>query len=141
DYEEAQDIAQTVFVKAFEKLDTFNPDYKFFSWIYRMMVNESINFLNKRKQFEELDQSITSPEKNPEELYNDNKLSQTVQEALMELHIEHRVAIVLRHFGNLSYREMSYVLELPEKTVKSRLFSARRVLNKILLKRGVIGND
>ncbi|MCH8872699.1 sigma-70 family RNA polymerase sigma factor, partial [candidate division KSB1 bacterium] len=65
-YEDAQDVTQSVFVKAFEKLDLFNPKYKFFSWIYRMVINESINFLNKRKRIEELDSNIITVEKNPE---------------------------------------------------------------------------
>ncbi len=51
--DEAADVAQTTFLKAFENLHRYNPQYKFFSWIYRIAVNESINQLNRRKRFEQ----------------------------------------------------------------------------------------
>jgi RNA polymerase sigma-70 factor (ECF subfamily) len=141
DYDDAQDITQSVFVKAFEKLDAFNPKYKFFSWIYKMTVNESVNFLNQRKRFSELDRETVSSEKTPEEHYLNDELSAKIQDAIMDLQTDYRVAIVLRHFADLSYREIGYILDLAEKTVKSRLFTARRLLYDILKKRGVIDLD
>ncbi len=114
-YEDAQDVTQSVFVKAFEKLDSFNPKYKFFSWIYRMVINESINFLNKRKRIEELDSNIVTLEKNPEKKLAEIELSERVQNALMKLRMDNRVVIILKHFENLSYREIGYILDLPEK--------------------------
>ena len=59
-YEDARDIAQTAFVKAFEKLDTYDPRYRFFSWIYRIMMNESLNYLQRRKFHEPLDVNLSS---------------------------------------------------------------------------------
>lgn len=141
DYDDAQDITQSVFVKAFGKLDGFNPKYKFFNWIYRMTINESINSLKERKHFVELDQAMVSSEKTPEEHYSNDELSEKIQDAIMDLQIDHRVPIVLRHFADLSYKELGYILELPEKTVKSRLFTARRLLHDILIKRGVMAHD
>ena len=60
-----------------------------------------------------------------------------VQQALLELTVEHRQVIVLRHYQNLSYQEIGDVLDLPEKTVKSRLYSARQVLGVLLRERGI----
>ena len=60
-----------------------------------------------------------------------------VQQALLELTVEHRQVIVLRHYQNLSYQEIGDVLDLPEKTVKSRLYSARQVLGVLLRQRGI----
>jgi RNA polymerase sigma-70 factor (ECF subfamily) len=58
----------------------------------------------------------------------------------MELTLTYRMAIVLRHYAELSYDEMAFVLDIPAKTVKSRLFEARRALGKVLTKRGVLNN-
>ena len=58
DPEDAMDATQSAFVKAYEKLDTFNPSYRFFSWIYRILLNESLNIVNRRKRFDTLDSDI-----------------------------------------------------------------------------------
>ncbi len=141
DYEDAQDITQSVFIKAFENLSNFNPKFKFFSWIYRMAINESINFLNQKKRLEELGPDILSKEKTPEQHYNDIEISEQIQDALMCLAIDYRAVIILRHFEDFSYREMSYILNIPEKTVKSRLFTARQQLKDILSRKGVVKHD
>jgi RNA polymerase sigma-70 factor (ECF subfamily) len=139
DYEDAMDVTQTAFIKAYEKLDTYNTKYKFFSWVYKIMINESLNTLSRRKPIESLDSSIASPEKTPEEQYQDTWKAERVQAAVANLPLDYRRLIVLRHFGNLSYRDMSGALDIPEKTVKSRLYTARQMLKEILLKRGVVG--
>lgn len=136
-YEDAEDVTQLAFVKAFQKLDTFNPNYKFFSWLYRITTNESLNFLNQRKQFEELDNGLISEEKTPEEEYEESDTSRNVQRALMDLKLEYRTVIILKHLQDLSYREIGHILQLPEKTVKSRLFTARQQMKDILLKKGI----
>lgn len=140
DYDDAQDITQTVFVKAYEKLGTFNPEYKFFSWIYKMTLNESINHINRRKHRAALTETMVSPEKAPDEKLEMTRLERGVQDAMDELSIDHRVIVVLRHFADLSYRELGYILEIPEKTVKSRLFAARQRLGAVLVKRGMVEN-
>jgi RNA polymerase sigma-70 factor (ECF subfamily) len=140
DYDDAQDITQTVFVKAYEKLRLFNPEYKFFSWIYRMTLNESINHLNRQKHRAVLTDTLASPEKAPDEKLELTRLENGVHDAIAELSIDHRVILILRHFADLSYRELGYILEIPEKTVKSRLFAARQRLGMVLLKRGMVEN-
>ncbi|MFQ5650622.1 MAG: RNA polymerase sigma factor [bacterium] len=140
DLDDAEDITQAVFLKAYEKLRTFNPKFKFYSWIYRIAINESLNFIEKHKNFEGLDAAMTSKEKTPEEHYEDIELSEKIQDALMGLNIHYRAVIILRHFEQLSYKEMSYVLDLPEKTVKSRLFTARQLLSEILMNKGIAAN-
>jgi len=140
DYEDAQDITQTVFVKAFDKLSSYNPKFKFFSWIYKMTMNESINFLNQRKHHEELHPGLFSKEKTPEEKLEQAILSDKVQDALMCLQPEYRATVVLRHFEEFSYREIAFILEIPEKTVKSRLFSARQLLKDHLVAKGIPAN-
>lgn len=130
-YDDAQDIAQATFVKAFEKLDTYDPNRKFFSWIYRIMINESLNLLRGRRQQEPLDLESASSG-NPQEELSAKETSEKVQAALTRLQPNDREVLVLRHFAELSYEEMSAALSIPEKTVKSRLYTARRRLAEIL---------
>lgn len=137
DLEDAKDLTQIVFIKAYEGLATFERGRKFFSWIYRIMVNESLNLMARRKQSEPLDEEMEAPELGPDRITESNEVTGIIREALTELSPDYRQVIVLRHFAQLSHQEMSELLEVPEKTVKSRLFTARRILGEILTKRGV----
>jgi RNA polymerase sigma-70 factor (ECF subfamily) len=141
DYDAAEDITQTVFIKGYERLDSFNPKYRFFSWLYRIAINESLNHINQHKRLTELSPDMVSRDKTPDEIYSDTELSLKMGEALMELAPDYRTAIVLRHFRNLSYKEMSEILQIAEKTVKSRLFTGRQLLRKVLVARGMVGNE
>lgn len=136
--DDAADVVQTTFLKAFENLHRFNPKYKFFSWIYRIAVNESINQFNRRKRLGELDenqQAASGP--GPDASVDAGHMSEELQAALLGLSDDHRAVIVLRHFTESSYREIAEVLQIPEKTVKSRLFSARKAMKAQLEQRGV----
>ena len=135
DTEDARDIAQITFLKAYEKLHTFKLDQKFFSWIYRIMFHESLNLLNRRKPRVELPPTLVEPTSNPEETCAENELSAAISRALQHLSHDYRLVVVLRHFLGLSYDEMSEILDIPEKTVKSRLFTARRQLGVLLVDR------
>jgi RNA polymerase sigma-70 factor (ECF subfamily) len=136
--EDAMDASQTAFVKAYEKLDSYDPTYKFFSWIYKILVNESLNQIAHRKPQEELDSAIRAPGRTPEDEASEERVQDRVQAAIVQLPLEYRRLIVLRHFGDLTYRDMSLALDLPEKTVKSRLFTARRMLKDLLNQRGTV---
>jgi RNA polymerase sigma-70 factor, ECF subfamily len=135
DREDAEDITQTAFMKAYQKLGAFDPAYKFFSWIYRILMNEALNVLQRRREQVALDADLVSERRNPEEEFAVREQEQRVQRALMQLPEGHRQVLVLRHFGSLSYREIGDVLGVPEQTVKSRLFAARQELSVILLHR------
>ena len=138
DYEEARDITQNAFLKAFEKLGTYDRRHKFFSWIYRILVNESLNALERRRPREALDPHLAAAN-GPLEAACASELSGRVQDALMVLSPDHRLVVVLRHFVGYSYGEMAEALAIPEKTVKSRLFTARQRLGEILLARQATG--
>lgn len=126
--EDASDVTQSVFLKAFENFDRYNPEYKFFSWIYRIAINESINHINRGKREQVLEEDQPSTLRGPVEETDAGTVSARVQGALMKLQEDYRMVIVLRHFSELSYREMSEVLHIPEVTVKSRLYTARQLL-------------
>ena len=136
--DEAADVTQTVFLKAFENLDRFNPKFRFFSWIYRIAINESINQLKRRNREEPLAESLASSLRSPEELLDSGRVGLEIQSALMSIHQDHRAVIVLRHFSECSYRQIGVILQIPEKTVKSRLFSARRQMKQRLQQKGVL---
>ena len=141
DYDAAEDITQSVFIKGFEKMRSFDPKYKFFSWLYRIAVNETLNYINKNKRFEGLSPNMLSDRKSPEREYREAELGRKMEEALMELDAKYRIVLVLKHFRGCSYKEMSVALEIPEKKVKSRLFTARQMLRLVLAKRGIVGNE
>ena len=135
--EDAKDITQAVFLKAYQNLGAFNRRHRFFSWIYRIMINESLNHINRAKRHEPLDERLPSYEGGPDEDCERSELSDSIQTALVGMSPDYRQVIILRHFVQLSYQEMSELLEVPEKTVKSRLHTARQVLGDILSKKGV----
>lgn len=141
DIDDAEEITQSVFVKAYENLKDYNPKYKFFSWLYRITVNESINFGKKKKNAEQIHENFSSAENDPAEMYDNNALGENVINALMELDMIYRLPVVLKHFLEYSYKELSNLLEVPEKTVKSRLFTGRQLLKNLLVNRRVLEND
>lgn len=129
---DAEEVTQVAFVKAFEGLGTFRKGNKFFSWLYRIAVNESLNFRQARRQHEQVNEETLARPDTPETIYRQRELEASIQRALGALSDEYRTVIVLRHFQELSYDEMSDILGIPAKTVKSRLFSARQQLRDLL---------
>jgi RNA polymerase sigma-70 factor (ECF subfamily) len=127
--QDAEDVTQTVFGNAFAALDSYDPKYRFFSWIYRMTVNESLNTLKRRRNVVSLDGSIDVPA----EPNSAVEAEERVGRALLELKPDDRAVVVLRHFVSFSYDEISDVLGVPVKTVKSRLFTARERLRQALI--------
>jgi RNA polymerase sigma-70 factor (ECF subfamily) len=135
--DDAADVTQAAFLKAFENLDGFDPNYKFFSWIYRIAVNESINQLKRIRKQQPLDESEPAGGPGPDDEVEAGNLSRELQDGLMALNEDYRTVIVLRHFSDCSYRQISEILQIPEKTVKSRLYSARQLMKEQLLANGV----
>lgn len=134
--EDASDVTQTVFLKVYESLDSFDPSRRFFSWVYRIALNESINVLGKQKRLEPLQHEPADDGKSPEQEVASAELSAEIQAALMTVKTDYRTVVILKHFLGCSYMEISEVLEIPEKTVKSRLYSARQMLKDALTRSG-----
>jgi len=130
--DDAADTTQTVFLKVFEHLQDYDPQYKFFSWIYRIAINESLNQVKKRRHQEPLADSEASSWQGPAQELESERLCNRVQGAVMQLSEDYRTVVVLKHFSGCSYQEISQILQLPEKTVKSRLYTARQVMKKVL---------
>jgi len=133
--EDANDVAQVVFLKVAERLDDYDPRFRFFSWIYRIAVNESLNLLRRNGREEALDDDVDLPgsdRSDPEVLASDAEFSRRIQVALMKMKPNDRIVLTLRHFSECSYQEIGQILDLDEKTVKSRLFEARHRLRLLL---------
>ena len=130
--DDARDVTQTTFLRVFEKLDQFDFEHKFYSWIYRIAINESIDILNGRQRFDTLEEEGVDDGPGPHDAYRAGQSGARIQEALMKLSLEHRAVITLRHFTECTYQDMAGILGIPEKTVKSRLFSARQLLRQQL---------
>jgi len=135
--EEAEDVAQAAFLKAYEKLSTFDPRYKFFSWIYRIAHNESVNAIERRSRMQALDEGLESADGHAES----PDLPELVQKCLSKLDVPYRSILVLKYVQDLPYEEIGAILGIPAKTVKSRLFSARAMLREIMSREGLSGHD
>lgn len=135
--DDAEDVAQAVFLKAYESLSSYDQRFKFFSWLYRMAVNESINTARRGGRFEPLDESHAVVDGGTDEADRDRILRQ----GIAQLPPDDRVVITLRHFQGLSYDEMAEVLQIPANRVRSRLFSARTRLRTILTNKGLHSDD
>ena len=130
--DDARDVTQTVFLKVFENLDKFDPQRRFFSWIYRITLNESLNWLGKANRLEPLTFEAADEGKRPEQEVESARVSESVQTALMTLKTDYRTVVILKHILGCSYVEISEILDIPEKTVKSRLYTARQQLKDAL---------
>src|SRR5512133_445856 len=124
-YQDACDATQDAFIKAFEHLDSYDPERKLFSWLYRILVNECLNVRRARRQSEPLSERLPDSSA-PDEAAANSERRERIQAALDELPFDSRQVVVLRHFAELSYAEIAETLGIPEKTVKWRVCTARR---------------
>ena len=133
--EDANDVTQDVFLKVAERLDEYDAQHKFFSWIYRIAVNEALNLLRRNGREEPLGDDVDTPDTErhgPERMVADAELASRIRSALMRMSVNDRVVLTLRHFSECSYEEIGQILGVDEKTVKSRLFEARQRLRALL---------
>jgi RNA polymerase sigma-70 factor (ECF subfamily) len=142
--EDAWDAAQEAFVKAYKNLDRFEGTSAFYTWLYRITYNLSIDHLRSRKRRDTVDldenRKLESAlqkaghqvHEHPDEMADRKELSRVLQEAMQKLTDKHRAIIVLREVEGLSYEEMADVLGISKGTVMSRLFHARKNLQALL---------
>jgi RNA polymerase sigma-70 factor (ECF subfamily) len=133
--EDAHDVAQTVFLRVAERLDEFDSQYRFFSWIYRIAVNESLNLLRSHGRDEPLEDDENVPDTrdgDPQSHASDAEIAKRVRNAVLGMATNDRVVLTLRHFSECSYEEIAQILDIDETTVKSRLYEARHRLRNLL---------
>jgi RNA polymerase sigma-70 factor (ECF subfamily) len=130
-YEDARDATQNAFVKAYEHLSTFDPDQRFFSWLFRILKNECLNVLRARRPSQPV--SLDMPSARGADPVEVQERQRAIQLALMSLSTEYREVVVLRHYTDLSYDEIATALGIPATKVKSRLYTARQQLSELLM--------
>lgn len=142
---EAEEAAQEAFVRAYTRLESYDPAHKFSTWLLSITSNFCIDQLRKRRA---LLLSIDEPlpphpalhsdgAKGPEAQAVSNEQQELVQSLLSELQPEYREAVVLRYWYELSYEEIAETMDTTVSAIKSRLFRARRQLAEIGLERGI----
>ncbi len=134
----AEDILQDCFIKVYTNIDRIDSSRPLIPWLYRVTVNLSYNWVTRRKRWlipleTVIDRLTTAPRTSPEQVLDENELRHVVQEAIYSLTFEQRVVLILFYLNNFSIREIAYILEVPEGTVKSRLYYGRENLRQKLL--------
>lgn len=128
---EAEDLAQETFIRAWDKLHTFDPQRPFLPWVRRVAANLCLNHLSARgSDLPELNEEhdLAAPGTTPPLLVEQRQQAEKIRAALLRLPPRYRIAIELRHFQELSYEEMAQALNCPLSDVKSDLFRARKLL-------------
>lgn len=143
-YDEAQDIAQEVFVKAYYALDKYDKTFRFSTWLYRIARNAAIDNLRRKQvptrsldepqQFRDGEAPLQFPdeEATPEERLQNRELVRYFSDAVDTLPPEYREVITMRHINQLSYQEIAEICDIPIGTVKNRIFRGRELLRKKL---------
>ena len=129
----AEDILQESFMRFYANIDRLDESRPLAPWLYRVVVNLSYNWVTRRGRWlapleYAIDLLRSDPKTSPEKVAERNELQQIVREALDSINFEHRVVLVLFYLGGFSLKEVAYILDLPEGTVKSRLHYGRERL-------------
>jgi len=143
--EDARDVTQEAFVKAYRNLASFRLEASFYTWLYRIAMNLAIDLTRKRKRRERagFDDGIAQRdgaggisevhnEEGPGRALERKQLFSQIMTAMEQLPEDQKQVVLLRELEGLSYKEISEVMEIPEGTVMSRLFYARKKLQKLL---------
>jgi RNA polymerase sigma factor (sigma-70 family) len=144
-HDDANDLAQEAFIKAYRALNSFKGDSSFFTWVYRIAVNKTINFLKQRKKRTQMslndldfnaehdpDLVALISDKNPRRDLNLLELQEKLNEAMQKLSHIHRLVVTLHDIQGLSHEEISKIMDCNTGTVRSRLFYARQQLQAYL---------
>jgi len=145
--EDANDVAQEIFIKLYNALNKFDNERKFFSWMYKIALNVCYTAMKRRPQENfSLDNIIDFapliPERDtqPETYFESQEIKTLVQTAISELPENFRVPVLLRYMHEMSYQQIADAMELPVSTIETRLYRGKAILQKRLanlLERGV----
>jgi len=130
----AEDITQDTFIKVFQALPNADLDRPFKPWLYRIAVNTAISHLRKVKPVlnDELIQAKPSKSKGPDELAIDLELQGRLQSAILKLPLKYRRVVILRYLEEITFRQISEILNIPEGTVKTNFQRAKIILRREL---------
>lgn len=143
--QDAQDLSQEVFLKVYRSLAGYRGDAAFTTWLHRLTLNLAFDWLRARKrrplqvpleappdQEERPVQELPSTDEGPEEAALRHDRKRQLQQAIQNLPPDYREAVVLYHFRHLSYQQIAERLDVPVRTIETRLYRARHLLKKVL---------
>lgn len=140
-HEDADEVVQETFIKAYVNISKYSEEYKFYTWLYRIAVNTSLTLLKKKKyrglSLEKLTEDghfQPTSEDDTQQSSQNSELKKLVKEALKSLSPQLRTVFILRTWEEMSYKEIAQTLKISEGTVMSRLNRARDKLKRILKK-------
>jgi RNA polymerase sigma-70 factor (ECF subfamily) len=137
---DAEDLAQETFIRAYQRLDSYQGTARFSSWLYTIAVHACLNWRQREKRRQEVHAnwavSSDALRPGPEPMSGDDRLSQEVQAALMRLPAKQRAAMVLTAYDGRNHAEAAQILGCSETTVSWRVFAARQKLKRWLSARG-----
>jgi len=142
---DADDLTQDAFLKAFHHIDSFRGECSLYTWIYRIARNVCLDAMRRKKfrnafRVEVLFNGESTPEvedPNHHDPYEQKDTRYWIDQAMARLPEDHRSVLVFREIQDLSYEEIAYIMNIPEGTVKSRLFKARRQMRETLQQFGI----
>ena len=127
---DAEDLAQETFIHAYQHLDGFRAEARFSSSLYRIAVNQCLNWQKRRQRLDQLHKEWSEQDREPS--VANSGLTQQIQEALMKLPPKQRAAVILTTYDGLTHAEAAAALGCSETTVSWRVFAARRKLKRLL---------
>lgn len=135
-----EDLVQETFLKVWQGLPMFQFKSSMKTWVYRVAINTSVDYLRQKQKLAELKPALTaSGEAVSELLWGEARQNQEViQWALQQIEPESRSILTLHYFEELKLEEIAEILQIPKGTVKSRLSTARQKLKDYLIKKGVV---
>ncbi len=152
--EDAEDITQEAFIRAFNNIKKFKGQSSFSTWLYRIITNTCIDFVRTRqnKLTESIDKSvqyngdemelqIPTDKNNPETILEQNEITGLMQKMLNKLPDDQKLALILRDIQGFSYDEISQITDVSLGTVKSRINRARLALKELILEKGELFDE
>ncbi|GBF31972.1 RNA polymerase sigma factor SigW [Desulfocucumis palustris] len=143
--EDARDVSQEIFIKVFRSLDKFRYESKFSTWLYRVATNHCLDFLRKKKREKERYLIRESPPEDgagrepqsggcwePEQSLLQKENLQRLQKALEQLPETYRLPLLMQHYRKMSYQEIAQIMNIPVKTVATRIYRAKNMLKECL---------
>ena len=130
--EDARDLTQEVFLSVFRSLGKFRGDAKFSSWLYRIASNKSLDFLKKNRKLQVIDEEIIATSESPEQVFLQQDKIRHLRSIIARLPDKYRLVLILFHYENFTYRQIANTLDIPEKTVATRIYRAKLILKERL---------
>lgn len=142
DHGEAQDLTQDIFLKIYKNINRFNKNSKLSTWIYKISINTCLDWKKKHNKatlltLDDIPNVNNGSTNSIDDYIINNEKKQLIHNAVKQLPDIYKTVVILYHFNNRSYNEISKILSIPTKTVETRLYRARKKIKEFLHKQEV----